>query len=103
MSGWAFAFPLGFVALYERERDGKTQKYTLPVVGAVCPQDGDPRFGQIMVPCPAASPDAGYVVAAREAMRFEEGWTFKGIGYAEADTQEQGDEDEGPTDAAAGS
>lgn len=100
---WAFPFPIGFVALYTHGEGDTQRKYTLPVVGAVRPlgeggaADRDPRWGTILVPAPAASPDAGEVVPAISAMSFEEGWTFQGIGYAEADDDEQG----GTTDEAA--
>jgi hypothetical protein len=98
---WAFPFPIGFVALYTKGDGDERRKYTLPVVGAVRPlgdfqggaADSDPRWGTILVPAPAASPDAGDVVPAISAMHFEDGWTFQGIGYAEADDDEQGGSD----------
>lgn len=101
---WAFAFPIGFVALYTKGDGDERQKYVLPVVGAVRAlgefqggsADRDPRWGTILVPAPAKSPDAGDVVPAISAMHFEDGWTFQGIGYAEADDDEQGGRDGAP-------
>jgi hypothetical protein len=98
---WAFPFPIGFVALYTHGEGESQRKYTLPVVGAVRPHgdvgerevERDPRWGTILVPAPAASPNAGDVVPAASAMSFEDGWTFQGIGYAEADDDEQGGSD----------